>query len=61
MNGGPVGLLLSYLFIGSICFATMVSSCVYELQDQFVLSSIIALSLRDDGFPAPPWRLHQAR
>ena len=27
MNGGPVGILLGYIFIGTICFATMVSSC----------------------------------
>lgn len=30
MNGGPVGLLLGYLFVGSICFATMVSACLHQ-------------------------------
>ena len=25
MNGGPVGLLLGYMFIGSICYCVMVS------------------------------------
>ena len=28
MNGGPLGVLLVYLFVGTICVATMVSSCV---------------------------------
>jgi amino acid permease len=27
-NAGPLGILLAYLFIGTICFATMVSPCL---------------------------------
>ena len=27
MNGGPVGMLLGYIFIGTICYSVMVSFC----------------------------------
>lgn len=36
MNGGPVGLLLGYLFIGSICFATMVSPRLHQFRAHLV-------------------------
>ena len=44
MNGGPVGILLGYIFIGTICFATMVSSCPHQFQTHIVSSLITALS-----------------
>ena len=44
MNGGPLGILLGYLFVGTICFATMVSSCLHQSQAHIVLSLITAFS-----------------
>ena len=44
MNGGPLGLLLGYIFIGTICFATMVFSRLRQFQIHFVSFLITALS-----------------
>ena len=32
MNGGPLGLLLGYVFIATICLAMMVSSCLRQFE-----------------------------
>ena len=44
MNGGPLGILLGYLFVGTICVATMVSSCLHQSQEHVILSLVTAFS-----------------
>ena len=43
-DAGPLGILLVYVFIGSICVATMVSPCLHQFQERIVLRLITALS-----------------
>jgi L-asparagine transporter-like permease len=43
-DAGPLGILLAYLFIGTICFATMVSSCLHQSQAAIVLPLLTGLS-----------------
>ena len=58
MNGGPLGLLLGYVFIATICFAMMVPSCLHRSQARIALPLITALSWRNYCFLTRPWRLH---
>jgi amino acid permease len=43
MNGGPLGLLLGYMFIATICLAMMVFSCPRSFQARIVLPLFTAL------------------
>ena len=35
-DGGPAGILMGYLFIGTICLATMVSLCLHQSKAHIV-------------------------
>jgi len=38
MNGGPVGLLLGYMFVGTICYSVMVSQSSLRLLHTIISS-----------------------
>ena len=43
MHAGPLGLFLVYVFMGTICLATMVSTYLYQFYGRIDTSLITAL------------------